>query len=313
VAAGGFVLFALIANPILGMSRDWDVLTFAFALFSVVAVVRLAAAPLAPASFRRIAGALAITGFVHLGLWAALNRSPDLSRRRFERIATNERLFGAVWNAELWRDLGSASAQAGAYVPARDAFVQAIRRNPAEPMTYRLLAEIEYARGLHHSRKTGSPLQVSLRAALGDYYRMVLPIARKPSFVYLGAAYAGVQISGADSLVIDAFRNAVKEDPEDLEARAAWGDVLRNHGQIDEAEAEYAAVLAKQEGHVRAMMGMILVSGARGAPREEITRRVEDLRRRYPWSTCVQHMQNLLWQPRGLDGPQGFRGFLCFK
>jgi len=314
IAAAGLALFALVANPILGMSRDWDVLTFTFALVSLAAAAQLVAVPLSPRALRRIAGAVAITGIVHLGLWVAHNQTPKAARMRFRRIGANEKLFGTMWNAELWRYLGSVHAQSGELALSRDAYLHAIKTYPVEPMTYRLLAEVQYSVAAWQARQQRRPPTPLLRAALDEYYKTVLPVTTKPAFMYLGAGYAGVQVAGAESLVVEAFRRAVEADPEDLEAGAAWGDVLRNKGRLDEAEAEYRRVLAKQSNQVRALMGLVLIDGARGAPRDEITRRVQELREEFAWSTCVQHMQNLLWLPRGgLNTPREFEGFLCFK
>jgi hypothetical protein len=146
------------------------------------------------------------------------------------------------------------------------------------------------------------------RLGLNYYYNSFVDNAPNKVRALIGAGIAAMNVEAPDSLIVNAFKRAVEADPEDLEARAFWGDMLRTHGLYDEAEEQYNWVLSRRRWQVRAFIGKACVIGARGEP-EEAFILVKELRDHYAWS--IEAQQFLLeWREGKLRTKDEFRLFL---
>ena len=146
------------------------------------------------------------------------------------------------------------------------------------------------------------------RLGLNRYYGTIAQDAPNKVRALIGAGTAAINVAAPDSMIVDAFKRAVEEDPEDLEARAFWGDMLRTHGLYDEADEQYNWVLSRRRWQVRAYIGRACVLGARGEP-EMAFILVKELREHYPWSVEAQQYLNE-WRDGKLKEPEEFRTFL---
>jgi hypothetical protein len=146
------------------------------------------------------------------------------------------------------------------------------------------------------------------RLGLNSYYNTVVAEAPMKARALLGGGIAALKVLAPDSIVVDAFRRAVEADPSDTEARAFWGDMHRLHGQLDEAEQDYAMVLAVDRWHIRSLLGRACILGARGEP-EMAFILVKELREHYPWSIEAQVFMKA-WNAGELSEPEDFRRFM---
>ncbi len=320
-AALGAAVFSLTANPALGMARDWDIFAFPFMVISLFA----AAVAVRNTSKRHIlwlCGAVAVIGGLHLGLFVTNNRTPSAYVPRFRRIALQEDLFAPTPRAELSRYLGWEALKAGDREQAKKDLLRSIRDHATQVKAYKMLAVIMIGEqfdwlGSPEGSARRRTLEIesqeemvaeAARLGLNQYYNSYVEKAPNKVRALIGAGIAAINVSAPDSIVVDAFKRAVEADPEDLEARAFWGDMLRIHGRLDEAEEQYEWVLSRRRWQVRAFIGRACVLGVRGEP-EMAFILVKELREHYPWS--IEAQQFLLdWRKGELKEPEDFQFFL---
>jgi tetratricopeptide (TPR) repeat protein len=321
LAAVGAVLFTLSANPALGMARDWDIFSFPFMVMTLAA----AAAASTTADRRRVlwlCGAVTIIGGLHLGLFVSGNRIPSSYVPRFRAIAMHPELFAPTPRAELWRYLAWESIKAGDIKEAKQDLLESIKDYHTQVKAYKMLAVLDIGeqfdwlaspagRDRREALNIETQEQMNAEAArlgLNYYYNSFVDNAPNKVRALIGAGIAAMNVEAPDSLIVNAFKRAVEADPEDLEARAFWGDMLRTHGLYDEAEEQYNWVLSRRRWQVRAFIGKACVIGARGEP-EEAFILVKELRDHYAWS--IEAQQFLLeWREGKLRTKDEFRLFL---
>ncbi len=319
-AALGAAIFSFMANPALGMARDWDIFAFPFMAITLY-VSTVAARRLDKRRLLWLCGAVVVIGGLHLGLYVANNRSPSAYVSRFRRIAMEEDLFTDTPRAELWRYLGWEALKAGDFDQAREDLLRSVSDHHTQVKAYKMLAVLEIGeqfdwlasregqarrRTLEIDSQEGMMAEAA-RLGLIHYYNTVAQGAPNKVRALLGAGIAAIKVQAPDSLIVDAFKRAVETDPEDLEARAFWGDMLRTHGRLDEAEVQYNRVLSRRRWQVRAFIGRACVLGARGEP-EMAFILVRELRRHYPWSVEAQQFLRD-WREGKLTEPDDFRTF----
>lgn len=284
--AAGPALFALFANPALGMVRDWDI---------YVLPITLAGLALAAAFVRRIeeqrnrdAGrfvlAVVLTSLLHGTAWLALNHSGPASTARLRRVAASASLFGWKTHGELWRYLGSADITAGRPADAVESLRQAIQVDPEERMSYRLLATLLTTRA-----------DRDVAAGLREYHAALADVPHREAYRHYGAAFAAA-IGQRQDLALDEAASAASQMPQNAELLAAFGDFLRRSGRIDDARAVYDRSLGFDPLQPRATIGRACLLGMNGdlAGARAATR---DLLARLPWSMQAQQFQNLLDDP----------------
>jgi hypothetical protein len=318
----GAAAFTLLANPALGMARDWDIFAFPFMLMTLA----LSAAAARRLTDKRhilwLCGTITVIGTLHLALFVGGNRARSAYVPRFTRIAMAENLFAPTPRAELWRYLGWEALNMGDNEQAKDDLRRSIRDFTTQVKAYKMLAVVDIgsqfdwlASGKGSARRKalgleteGQVTEEAARLGLAQYYTWAEKEAPNKVRAYLGAGVAAISVGAADSLVVDAFKRAVEADPEDLEARAFWGDMLRSHGLTDRAEEQYDWVLSKRRWHARATLGKACILGMRGEP-EMAYVMVKELRDHYPWS--IEAQQYLLARRDGkLATPDDFRTFM---
>jgi len=127
----------------------------------------------------------------------------------------------------------------------------------------------------------------------------------------MGAGLAALEVTAPDTVIIDAFRRAVEADPDNPEARAFWGDILRMHGELDRAMFHYMAILEKRKWHIRATIGRACVLGARGEPALAFIL-VKELLEHAPWSVGAQLYMKAREEGR-LVTPEDFQKFMIVQ
>ena len=266
--------------------------------------------------------AVAVTGTLHLALFAGNNRVKDAYVPRLRRVAMEEHLFAPTPRAELWRYLGWEALNMDDTEQAREDLLRSVRDYTSQVKAYKMLAVLEIGekfnwlaspegRARRRALELDTEEEVTREAArlgLEQYYTWVESEAPNKVRAYLGAGIAAMKVSAADSLIVNAIKRAVETDPEDLEARAFWGDMLRTHGLTDRAEEQYNWVLARQRWHVRAYLGMACVFGVRGEP-EMAHVLVKELRDHHTWSVEAQQFLQA-WRKGELSDPEDFRTFI---
>jgi tetratricopeptide (TPR) repeat protein len=320
-AAVGAALFTFSANPALGMARDWDIFAFPFMVMTLAAATAAASIP----DRRRVVwlcGAVTIVGGLHLALFVSGNRTPSSYVPRFRRIAMHAELFAPTPRAELWRYLAWEEIKAGDIKQAKEDLLESIKDYHTQVKAYKMLAVIDIgeqfdwlASPAGRDRREVLDIETqeqmnaeAARLGLNYYYNSFVDSAPNKVRALIGAGIAAMNVEAPDSLIVDAFKRAVETDPEDLEARAFWGDMLRTHGFYDKAEEQYNWVLSRRRWQVRAYIGRACVIGARGEP-EEAFILVKELREHYAWS--IEAQQFLLeWREGKLKTKDDFRLFL---
>jgi Tfp pilus assembly protein PilF len=318
----GAGFFCLTANPALGMARDWDIFVFPFIVLTLVASIVAAGRVVDERRLLWLCGAVTVIGGLHLGLFVANNRTPEAYVPRFRRIAMEGDFFTESPRGELWRYLGWEAIKAGDNRQAKEDLLRSIRDWPEQLKSYKMLATLEIGRqhdwlasDQARARRTALRLDTeekimgeAARLGLNSYYNNVVAVAPMKARALLGGGLAALKVLAPDSIVVDAFRRAVEADPSDTEARAFWGDMHRLHGQLDEAERDYAMVLAVDKWHIRSFLGRACILGARGEP-ELAFILAKELREHYPWSIEAQVFMKA-WEAGELSEPEDFRNFM---
>lgn len=320
-AAGGAAIFSLTANPALGMARDWDIFAFPFMVMTLAAAT--AAGALGdPRRILWLCGAVTLIGGMHLALFVANNRAPSSYVPRFKRIALQADLFTPTPRAELWRYLAWEEIKAGDIKEAKEDLLYSIRDFYTQVKAYKMLAVLEIGEQFDWlASPAGKERREALdidseekmmaeaaRLGLNHYYGTVVETSPYKVKALIGAGIAAINVGAPDSLIVDAFKRAVQADPEDLEGRAFWGDILRIHGRYDQAEEQYDWVLSKRRWQIRAFIGRACLLGVRGEP-EMAFILVKELREHYRWSVEAQQFLND-WHDGKLKTEDDFRTFL---
>lgn len=322
LAATGAWLFAFLANPALGMARDWDIFAFPFIVVTLGASVAVARRVVGGSHVLWLCGAVTVIGCLHLALFVSNNRVPSAYVPRFRRVAMQENLFTPTPRAELWRYLGWEALKMDDKKQAREDLLRSVHDHPTQVKAYKMLAVIYIGerfdwlaspKGRARRRTLEIETQEEMNAeaahlGLERYYTWAETAAPNRVRAYLGAGIAAMNVGAHDSLIVNAFKRAVEADPEDLEARAFWGDMLRSHGLLDEAEEQYLWVQTKRRWQERSVIGRACVLGARGEP-EMAHIYVQELRDRYPWSVEAQQFLQA-YRQGDLSDPEDFRTFI---
>ena len=292
--AVGPILFALVANPQLGMVRDWDI----FALPVTVAALWAAAAGATRLPHLRprrgapaIAGAILATTLLHTIFWMSANHDPDPARERMRRVAANASFFGTQSLGEIWRYIGSADVGAGVLERAAASYRTAIASDPDDRMSYRMLAGIEIRR----ATDAGKGVEEGLAA-----YHALLDAgkAERRAYAFLGGAIAATT-SKREDLALREARAMIETEPEHPELLAFRGDLLRRSQRFDEARASYEAALARDPSQPRARIGLACLAGANG-DRAACEAQAREALERTPWSPQAQQFARVLRQPDAL-------------
>jgi hypothetical protein len=275
--AAGPILFAILANPQLGMVRDWDIF---------VLPVTLAALWVAPHAIhtlrgeggRALVGTILLSGLLHGAIWLGANHAPAPSRERIRRVAGTAALFGPQSRGEVWRYIGSAELIDGSRVRAAESYRNAIIADPDERMCYRLLA--------------GLAIDTAVRAGEGpaagiDAYQSSLDgIPHRQAYAHWGGAIAAFAVGSYD-IVLREARAMLSAEPEHPELLATMGDILRTGGHDDEARSLYERALAKDPDLPRARIGLACLAALRGDS-AEYESEVREALRRTPWAPQAQ-------------------------
>lgn len=301
--AVGPLLFALLANPQLGMIRDWDILVLPVSL----GVLWIAARTITRFDGRRpgeraIAGAMLLTCLVHTTLWVSANHDPDTSRERIRRVAEEAGFFGPASLGEVWRYIGGAESADGNLDRSIESFANAVQAYPKSRMSYRLLA----LSMLEQAGRRGEPLDEGLRR----YHQLIDEGSARKSYAHHGACFATLTARRSD-LAYSEARKMVEAEPEHPELMATWGDVLRGNGDDAGARAAYERALDRDPDHPRARIGLASLAGIDGdrATMESLT--AEQLRRT-PWSPLAQQFARILRENPRLT-PEQIRSFLYIQ
>lgn len=301
--AAGPALFALVANPQLGMARDWDIFVLpavAIAIWSAAVAAGGFARP--SPGHRGLAGVLLLTGLLHSFFWIDANHRPAPSHERMSRVARNQALFGKRSLAETWRYIGSTEMAAGREGEAAASYLRAIRSDPDERMNYRFLASIRVARSV---REGGS-----VEAGLAAYHGELSEGESRPAYAHLGGVIAALAARRLD-LAMAEGDEMIAAAAEHAELVATWGDLRRMAGQTDEAEEAYRRALGRDPALPRALIGMACLAGMRGdrAMAEDLAR---EAGRRTPWSPQAQQFARQLAAGR-FARPDQFGGYFYFQ
>jgi hypothetical protein len=296
--AVGPILFALAANPELGMARDWDIFVLPFALLTLWMAEPAAAAIDRAAGKRRtppegrsphgfargrftpeaLAGAVFLACLLHSFLWIDANHRPDPALERMRRVAANPALFGPRSLGETWRYIGSVDMMAGRTDPAARSYLLAIQSDPDEKMSYRFLAgnRIDAAREAGRDEREG----------LADYHARLETGKQRPAYGFLGGTLACLTVDRLDLALLEA-RQMVVAEPTHPELLAVSGDLLRVAGETERSRVAYESALARDPAQPRARVGMACLAGIRG-DRTEVEAQIREALRRTPWSPLAQ-------------------------
>lgn len=299
----GPLLFAMFANPQLGMIRDWDILVLPVSL----GVLWIAARAVARIDGKRraeqaLAGAVLLTCLAHMTFWVSANHDPTASRERIRRVAAEADFFGSASLSEVWRYIGGAERADGALERSIESFTNSVRAYPKKRMPYRLLA----LSLLEQAGRRGEPLDAGLRR----YHQLIDQGNSRKSYAHHGACFAALTAGRSDLAYLEA-RKMVQAEPDHPELVATWGDVLRGNGNDAGARAAYERALERDPDHPRARIGMACLAGIAGdrATMESLT--AEQLSRT-PWSPLAQQFARILRENRSL-GPDRIRLFLYIQ
>lgn len=301
--AAGPVLFALLANTPLGMVRDWDIFILPVCLGTLWAAAGSAGyVDNIGRPARSIAGMILVTALLHSLFWLTANHSPDLSRERVRRVATNPAFFGETSLAETWRYIGGVEKKAGLNELASESLVQAIKADPNDRMSYRLLAEVTITRAVQARR--------GVEKGLAEYHALLDAAGARTAYIHQGACFATLGFKRQD-LAHEEARKMVLAEPEYPELVATWGDFLRLAGDYEQARAEYERALRRDPNHPRSRLGLACIAGIEG-DHATLEAQIRETLRRTPWSPQAQQFARVLRRSGRLT-PEQCRHFLYIQ
>jgi hypothetical protein len=333
--AAGPAFFALMANPQLGMVRDWDI----FALPAILVCLATAPAaarlldhadghartattstagapaprPAVAATTRgahrlvrvdagALAGTILLTSLLHAGLWLDANHLPDPSRERVRRVAGCANFFGPQSLGEVWRYIGSAELRSGQRERALQSYRAAIEGDPDERMTYRLLAGLMIERSAQGGQGPA--------AGIASYHASLAGGRQRPAYAAWGGAIAAFAFGQGDLAMREA-QAMLAAEPEHPELLATMGDFLRVNGRDAEAGAMYERALARDPDQPRARLGLACLAALRG-DRATYESQVEEALRRTPWAPHVQQfVQSAGRSPQA--SPESYRRYFYVR
>lgn len=303
----GPILFALFANPQLGMVRDWDIFALPLTVVSLWGASRaVRARTMGGHGTSAVAGMVFATSLLHSFFWLQANHSPELSRERIERVAANASLFGPQSLGETWRYIGSSDAAAGRLERASRSYRAAIAADPDDRMGYRMLAGIEITRAVGQGKGVDEGI-----AAYHTLLEARTPEAGgrpRPAYAHYGGAIAAV-VSGREDIALREAKEMIAEEPTHPELLAFWGDLMRRGARVGEARKAYDAALSLDPSQPRARIGLACLAAAAGdeATCEALAR---EALRRTPWSPQAQQFARMIRQGSGGISPDSFRRYL---
>ena len=224
-----------------------------------------------------------------------------------EAIAASRKAIEVDENPPFWvyRHLGFSLSQKGDLDEAIAAYKQAIALNPEDAITYGLLGQVQEKKG-------------NIDGAIASYQRAIELSSELPIWVYLNLGKA-LSHQGRVEEAISAYQKALALEPEHagiqqlLEAATARKDGSKNgigraqqlqrEGQLDEALAEYQAVLAQDSNNLAALHQMALICESQGKWHEAIEgyRKAIEVDSEPPF-WIYRHLGFALSQQGNLDG-----------
>ncbi len=300
-AAAGPALFAIAANPGLGMARDWDIFAVAALLLSLALASR-ARRIFASREGNALLGAMILTGALHAFFWIDTNHREGPPVERMRRIATAPALFGPRSLGELWRYIGSEDVAAGREERAAESWLRSVAADPDERMTYRLLAGLEAARATGRGEPPGSGIDRFLERIRG--------IPHRAAYARMGAALAAFTHGDGDRAIAEAVR-MIEIEPDHAELLAMCGDFLRFGGHDAEARNAYDRALDRDPDQPRARIGLACMAGIAG-DRAGLARETAEARRRTPWAPQVQQFERIASSPEA-SSPERLRRYIYIR
>jgi tetratricopeptide (TPR) repeat protein len=268
LSAGVFPLaFTFVANPEIGLFRDWDVLALPalpMTLWAGRALLdRLSPQDLAPAALT-----IVVAAGLHTAAWVALNADRAAAVGRFEQAlehctpSSHARSYG-------WETLGIHHREEGDLAAAQRAYEQAVAAAPDHPRHWVSLGHLalEQGRLAEAVSAYGRALQIRpqdgavrgrlglVQARMGDYpqaiveYRRALRDGSDDAELWhnLGDACSH---AGRLPEAIAAFRRAVELRPTQVASHLNLGIVLENAGDRGAAESAYRRLLELAPSHL---------------------------------------------------------------
>jgi len=98
------------------------------------------------------------------------------------------------------------------------------------------------------------------------------------------------------------FREALREDPSDLEAEVMWGDLFREKYNMAEARKSYGQVLQRNERYVPALVGLAKTTG--GSPARELLEQALQINPRS--ETALEALAEMALEDDRLDAALGY-------
>jgi hypothetical protein len=299
--AAGPILFALLANPQLGMVRDWDIFVLPATLASLW-VAPHAIHALRADGGRALAGAILLSGMLHGIFWIGANHDAAASRARIRRVAQCEQLFGPQSLGEVWRYIGFAELSGGFRDRAAESYRNAIAADPDERMNYRFLAGLSIEAALGAGKGAGAGIE-SFHASLAGG-------RQRPAYTHWGGAVAAY-IAGNPELAITEARAMLIVEPDHPELIATMGDLLRVGGRDLEARAFYERALARDPDQPRARIGLACLAAIRG-DRAGADAELREALRRTPWAPQVQQFAQTAGRTAA-GSPESFRRYFYVR
>jgi tetratricopeptide (TPR) repeat protein len=152
---------------------------------------------------------------------------------------------------ELWNTLGEILRQRGRRVAAESAFVRAVTGHASDSLTAQLNLAI-----LHHDAGERDRSAKEFEHFIDVYNASAASLtSREMMAVAIACRYLGATNPQLFKDALKAFDRAVALDGDDLEPRLALGELFLEKYNGAEAQATFAAVLAANPSHPRALLG----------------------------------------------------------
>lgn len=246
-AALGLGCFVFLANPEIGMFRDWDVLSLGAVPLLLVAG-RLLTRHAEPRTLAHTGLLVAGAALLHTAAWVGVNADAARAVRRFRTVLEHAPLSRHA-RSYGWESLGSYDEGAGQTDAAAEDFTRAIAAAPRNPRHRLSLGTILL--------KGGDPAGAlrEFREALG------LDPDRSETYNRIGLArYALGDVAGA----LKSFDRAAELDPNNADAFLNWGNVNMERRRIREAERAYRRALEVDPGSAEAHANLAAALYAEG-------------------------------------------------